>query len=951
MTDLSFKQIIAINAGDLKKAGAVLLPFALNFCFALSSFADSKKIGFANACLKLFQPDKPKSADAPKNIAELGLAVTQGLTLTPEQKAFWEIYLNNFFEKPSNTRENITKVHDLINQYPGLSKPSFREQELSLKVKRYLVSKELSSFIQSFTKSNGKRRLVFFHIEEHGLFWLRVLNPSRAEESSSQRGKRELEPELKAKLVDIFGGEESLKNIRESKRLEEDRILNVYKKLEEERNKLLLKNEDISFISKAMLDLIHTAGFFNKDWTNQMKDKDPVVVIRSVARFFEYREHLSLELGFKSFSDLKHSLGLSRIEKEFYDKEELLKRLEFLEEQIKGSESFIEDQEVVYRVRALRLQESPFRGCLGGSDCSSHTYFEKGLDPNYIYFTKTGLEDSKSSGQVTVVLGTAKAEYGSKKKIAFIDKIQNFSKEELIPFLSAVRKSVQEEGYILALPLNVGDHNGLSNTIELENYVSESILPALLRNNEEERLKNEVQQRPFSLPAFIFKLKELKNKPQQWLKKRQEMLENEAQQKLKVLRNFTPLPHDYNNFRIGYSRAEQGLDMIEFTLKPGDNVQIIPGAKYEDYSVEGLNKKDFIAELSSLRESKNREDLSIYVDSILALNKWQDFKKLLGEPEKILRKMLEETDFFKLRKKILYILISEFEIGLSDFLYMFERFFTEAEKNSLRSEISNWKNSSDLGKKEFYKLLRIAFPVRPQLSYFKNLFKKDEEIVSYDLEFVLRKGKKHLEKSRKKNQEEYEGIVLDLLETTKWDDIKDNYNFLVASVDYIKIMAALIENGADVKALRTAVNTALQNAAMNGHEETVKVLIRAGADVMAVNRFGNTALHIATERGLTEIVETLIKNGANVKAVNQHEETALHVAAEEGHTKIVEVLIRAGADVDAENKYGKTALYVAAKKGHTKIVEALIRVGADVDAENKYGKQLCMLPLRRVIQK
>ncbi len=167
MTDLSFKQIIAINTGDLKRAGAVLLLFALNFCFALSSFANIETIGSSNPCVSLFQTGKPKPADAPKNIAELGLAVTQGLTLTPEQKAFWEIYLNNFFENPSNTIEDITRVHDLINQYPGLSKPSFREQELSLKVKRYLVSKELSSFIQSFTKNNGKRRLVFFQIEEN----------------------------------------------------------------------------------------------------------------------------------------------------------------------------------------------------------------------------------------------------------------------------------------------------------------------------------------------------------------------------------------------------------------------------------------------------------------------------------------------------------------------------------------------------------------------------------------------------------------------------------------------------------------------------------------------------------------------------------------------------------------------------------------------------------------
>ena len=641
-----------------------------------------------------------------------------------------------------------------------------------------------------------------------------------------------------------------------------------------------------------MLDLIHTAGFFNKDWTSQMKDKDPFVVIKSAVRILEYREHLSLELDFKSFSELKHALGLSGMDTEFYDQDKLLKKLKLLEDQIKESELFIEDQGVVYRVRALRLQESPFRGCVGGSDCSSRIYFEKGLDPNYIYFTKTGLEDSKSSGQVTVVLGTVTVEDGSKKKVAFIDKVQNLPKEELIAFLSAVRESVQEEGYSLALPLKVGGHNGLSNTSELRNYVSENILPVLLRNS-------------------------------------------------KGLIKFAPHPHDYNNFELGYSRAEQGLDLIEFTLPPGDNVQIISGNKYEDYSVEGLNQRVFIEELLRLRESKNKEDLTIYVDSILALNKLKDFKELLGEPEKILRKMLEETGFFKLKKKIIYILISKFEMGLSDFLYVFERIFTEAEKNSLRSEISNWKNSSDVGKKEFYELLRIAFHVRrPQLSYFKNLFKKAEELVSHDLKFILKK-------SRKENQEEYRGIVLDLLETKKWDDIKGSYDLFVAGIGYTKIVEALIRAGADVNAVNRDEKTALIFAASKGSVEAVKALIRAGADVNAVNKDEKTALMFATSKGYVEAVKALIEAGADVNAVDKYGNTALMFATIKGSIEAVKALIEAGADVNAVNKDGTTALMFATSRGYVEAVKALIEAGADVNAVNKYGNTALMSATRK----
>ena len=173
------KKIIAISVGALKKSGFVLLLFALSFVFSLSSFANIK--GSSKGCLKVFQPEKPM----PKNIAELGLFVSRGLRFTRGQKVFGDLYRNMFLENPLNTSKGITEVQDLLDRYPGLSKPSFREQELSLKVKRYLVSKELSSFIQSFTKTMEKEDGFFFKLKRAS---------SLVKSFKSIKSKRQLQP-------------------------------------------------------------------------------------------------------------------------------------------------------------------------------------------------------------------------------------------------------------------------------------------------------------------------------------------------------------------------------------------------------------------------------------------------------------------------------------------------------------------------------------------------------------------------------------------------------------------------------------------------------------------------------------------------------------------------------------------------------------------------------------
>jgi ankyrin repeat protein len=148
--------------------------------------------------------------------------------------------------------------------------------------------------------------------------------------------------------------------------------------------------------------------------------------------------------------------------------------------------------------------------------------------------------------------------------------------------------------------------------------------------------------------------------------------------------------------------------------------------------------------------------------------------------------------------------------------------------------------------------------------------------------------------------------------------------------------------------------TALHWAALKGHQAVVALLIAEGADLKALNNDGETALQVAQRAGRTEVVALLrpagpftasggifdaVKRG-DVGAVKQllaenpklvgladtgFGATPLHWAALKGHDAVVEVLLAAGADPGAGNGDGETPLQVAERAKRTGAVAILRR--------------------------
>lgn len=219
----------------------------------------------------------------------------------------------------------------------------------------------------------------------------------------------------------------------------------------------------------------------------------------------------------------------------------------------------------VLRVRSLSIIESPFRACLGG-DCSTQSYFDKALDPNFYYFTITD-SDFNSNGQATVVLGTATSPLtGQIEKIAFLDKLQNMPNHRVQGFLAAISYTLAERGYQLGIPKRLredGADTGISIYQNTENYLGQNVLPFLSRS---------------------------------YLK-------------------FTPHPNEYD-FPVVYSNSALGLDVLIYDPSLVENhLMIQKGQTYSPTKASiDLKATIFLEKLALFKNSNHYDDLKQFLE-------------------------------------------------------------------------------------------------------------------------------------------------------------------------------------------------------------------------------------------------------------------------------------------------------------------------------------------------
>jgi ankyrin repeat protein len=150
-----------------------------------------------------------------------------------------------------------------------------------------------------------------------------------------------------------------------------------------------------------------------------------------------------------------------------------------------------------------------------------------------------------------------------------------------------------------------------------------------------------------------------------------------------------------------------------------------------------------------------------------------------------------------------------------------------------------------------------------------------------------------------------------------------------AEKGHAKVVAALIEAGADAESQGDEGNTALILAAQNGFDSVIDELLPL-VDPCRPNDSGYEALHCATKAGHVYAVRALLSSERCDVNTPRWMIKPVHLAAQEGHLDVMKELLEHDPDLAVacdESDY--TPLCWAAVEGHADVVSALLDAGAD----------------------
>jgi hypothetical protein len=532
-----------------------------------------------------------------ENLDQLLFAFTRGFTPNlnnPIERNAFEIYRKMRFGNPTTSvgRDKLDKIASITKLYPKLSKNPFRNYNVLPQRPHYKVSDDLKKFIDSHVKGSAKVRSNLFQIEANRGYWKKLLGFDGEDNILFERF---LDQHLSIELREF---------VRSSKNPIKGRIKVLYNFLK------TVRARNPKGVDQAIVDLIHTFGYHFSQVMGDLKSNNALLRVEAFQKLLKLRENLNNILGFEgSFTEMMKSREISFPTGVANDENlsEIINKYDTNMIQA-GPDIRVTSNRV--RIRHLSLVESALRSCIGGTDCSTQTYMSKALDPNYHYFTQTD-STGHSSGHMTIVLGEAFV-LGKKQKVAFLDKVQNVDTNDIPPMLEAIRQSLNEQDYLLAMPEKMGNDNGLSNEAFIRNFMRERILPKHVLTAE----------------------------------------------------NFKPHQHEYD-FQNEYSRAEAGLSLRIFgRLKEVRSENLSPGEIIAPWRTDDFNLEKMVSDSFSLKDG-NLEEKMRYIPSMQAIK--QARLPMDDQFEETIEKWFKDpSTHFKLKKQIFIYYWLEKRMSIQD---------------------------------------------------------------------------------------------------------------------------------------------------------------------------------------------------------------------------------------------------------------------------------------------
>ncbi|MCB0336816.1 MAG: hypothetical protein KDD62_10945, partial [Bdellovibrionales bacterium] len=420
---------------------------------------------------------------APQDYAGLMKSFSSGLMPNfrcQEQRELFKLYYELHFDGTGGIAgnwQNLVAQHQL--RHPEFSKPIFSKCQVSLPKFKYKMPDDLKDYCQHLTRQINAQHTHFLRPSESREFWksIKIYNPNTGQKFS---------------YTDVCGGfdkcfpQELCNALTDQSHTRSSHYHTLFKVITEQRSELIKSGYDVSHLSQILCDIAFTAGLNDPAVTKLLKSKDPLTVIHGLRQGLALADEFAIQESFpEGFSQLLSKYGHTH-PTGFQSPRIIRETIGKAEARIQKSARIDQRETQRFTVRQLSPAESPFRGKLG-NDCSSHTYFPKGLEPVFVYFTLTG-RDNISHGQVSIALGTALDDRGKPVVTGFVDKIQNFNNEELPYVLEAIRRSLAQKGIELSIPIQGrNDHNGISNDFEtrrfIENNLEAFVHQNIVRNN------------------------------------------------------------------------------------------------------------------------------------------------------------------------------------------------------------------------------------------------------------------------------------------------------------------------------------------------------------------------------------------------------------------------------------------------------------------------------------